>query len=66
MGEETIIKNPGAELDELGVTCEQLYDRFRRTGNHQGIDGMWNALQEFSVLIDKIDSQVAEAFGEEM
>lgn len=59
------ISNPGAELDELGVTCEMLFDRFRRTGNHQGIDGFWNALQEFSTTIDKIKAQYPDRFGEE-
>lgn len=60
------IGNPGEELDEMGVTCAQLFERFRRTGNHQATDGMWNALQEFAVYYAKIDSQYGENVGEEM
>ena len=59
------IQNPGSSLDELGITCEMLFDRFRRTGNHQATDGMWNALQEFNLKIDLIDSQYPDEFGAE-
>ena len=62
--EDVKIANPGQALDELGVSCELLYTRFRKTGNHSGVDGMWNALQEFSTLLDRVEQP--DEFGTEM
>lgn len=60
------IKNPGIGLDILGVSCEMLFERMKRTGDYPGMEAMWNALQEFNVTYHKIDSQYGDSFGEEM
>ena len=60
------IKNPGDELDSLGVTCAMLFDRFHRTGNHQAKDGMWNALQYYNELIDRVTPEGFDEFGKEL
>jgi len=58
--------NPGTMLDDMGVTCEMLYERMRRTGDHSSQQAMWNACQEFSHTITKIDQQYPDEFGGEM
>lgn len=58
--------NPGGMLDELGLTCEELYQRFVRTGNHVAQQAMWDALQEFSTRKEIIEAQYPDRFGEEV
>jgi hypothetical protein len=43
-----------------------LYERMRRVGDSNGMEAMWNALQEFAVYYTKLDSQYGENVGDEM
>jgi hypothetical protein len=63
VGEE--YTNPGALLDDLGVTCEQLFERFKRVGDHPAQQAMWNACQEFAVKIERVEAQIPDEFGSE-
>ena len=58
-------ENPGAWLDDMGVTCEMIFDRFKRTGNYSAMQAMWDALQEYNDRRERIDSQFPEEFGAE-
>jgi len=57
--------NPGALLDDLGVTCEQLFERFKRVGDQPAQQAVWNACQEFATKIERVESQIPDEFGSE-
>ena len=58
--------NPGEWLDDMGVTCEMLYSRHKRTGNYSAMQAMWDALQEYAVTQERVDSQYPDEFGAEV
>lgn len=57
--------NPGEALDELGITCEQLFNRFRRVGDFRAEQAVWDALSEFTRKNELIESQLPDEFGAE-
>lgn len=58
--------NPGAMLDEIGVTCEMLFLRFHRVGDFRAKQALWDALQEFHIAHAQLQEQIPERFGEEV
>lgn len=57
--------NPGTMLDDMGVTCEQLFERMQRTGNYSAQEAMWNAAQDYARRTVIIDSRIPDEFGAE-
>lgn len=57
--------NPGVILDDLGVTCEELFLRFKRTGNFVAQQATWDAAQEFSDRAQLMKNWTPDTFGAE-
>jgi len=57
--------NPGELLDDMGITCAELFRRFHRTGNYVAEQALWDAAQEYEVVTQRREVHIPEEFGAE-